>query len=377
MNTVFLVFGITGDLMRKKGIPALFALYKKGALPPGFRLVGFSRKEWDTAAIRMLIKAALGEGALEDDIESFAGLFQIIQGEGTEESSYPALKAAIGTPEQLFIYLCISPELYERVIRNLGAQKLLEGKETRILIEKPFGSDLVSAQALQALLLSFVSEEQIFRIDHFLAKEAMSDLSAISQADILSIEVYLNESLGVEKRGAMYDPVGAFRDVGQNHLLEAGAAVLGDRTAALEELHILSSDEMKGAALRGQHEGYSSIEGVASNSQTETYFKVESRFEHEGKNIRLLLESGKRLPWRREVVVTFTNGEKKIIPFESGTNEYEMLFKEAFAGDRHRFVNMREVEALWRFTDPIEKAWKENAVPLLPYASDKDFSPIL
>jgi len=205
----------------------------------------------------------------------------------------------------------------------------------------------------------------------------MADLSAFSNAPVLSIEAYLNESLGVETRGASYDPVGAFRDVGQNHLLEAAAAILGDRAAVLESLHVLASGEIGAATTRGQYQGYREIEGVEPNSQTETYFKVASHFEHQGRDVALLLESGKRLPWRREVVVTLESGEKKIIPFESGSNEYELLFKEAFAGERHRFVSMREVEALWRFTDPVEKGWRENAAPLLPYAPDQDFKPIL
>ncbi len=370
MQTVFLVFGITGDLMRKKGIPALFSLYKKGLLPEGFRVVGFSRKQWDVSAVRMLVGTALGSGVPAEDFATFADTFQIIQGEGSESSSYPALKAAIGTPDLLLAYLCVSPELYVEVLHNLGEQKMLSAKNTRILIEKPFGHDLESAEALQKLLLTYTTEEQVYRVDHFLAKEAMIDLSNFKNTEITSIEVYLNEALGVEARGASYDPVGAFRDVGQNHLLEAAAALMGDRAQALEELHILTPEEIKTNTKRAQYEGYQAIEGVAQNSQSETYFKVESHFKHAGKEIPLILESGKRLPWRREVVVTLSNGEKKTIPFESGSNEYEMLFKEAFAGDRSRFVSMREVEALWRFTDPIEKEWRANAVPLLPYAPD-------
>jgi len=167
----------------------------------------------------------------------------------------------------------------------------------------------------------------------------------------------------------MYDPVGAFRDVAQNHLLESAAQLLGERAAALEALHALTPEEIA-ATKRAQHEGYRDIEGVAPDSQTETYFRVESRFELGGKSIPLLLESGKRLPARREVVVTLASGEKKMIPFESGTNEYETLFKEALAGNRSRFVSMREVEALWRFTDPLEAGWRQNASPLLSYVPD-------
>jgi glucose-6-phosphate 1-dehydrogenase len=368
MQNVFVVFGITGDLMRKKGIPALFALYRQHALPPDFRIVGFSRKQWDTSTIRLLIQSALGEGVVQEELSAFASMFQIVQGEGSERGSYPALHDAIGTPASLSIYLCISPELYAGVIKNLGEEKLLSNPGTRILIEKPFGSSLESAQSLQKLLLQYAKEEQIYRIDHFLAKEAMLDLSSLSPDSTATIEVYLNEAFGVEKRGASYDPVGAFRDVGQNHLLESAAAVLGDRIKALGSLHILTPEEIKTRTMRAQHEGYKEIEGVKKDSQTETYFKVESWFEAGGRKIPVLLESGKLIPNRREVVVTDLHGNRKTIPFESGSNEYETLFKEAFAGERHRFVSIDEVEALWKFTDPIEESWKKGEPPLASYA---------
>lgn len=362
MQTCFLVFGLTGDLMKKKGIPALFALWKQKKLPEGFRVVGLSRKEWDKEKIKAHIEGAIG-GEMP---EEFANLFSIFTGEGENSADLHRLKEEFAiTSENLFIYLCVSPELYAPLITNLAAAQLLQN--ATVLIEKPFGSDLASAQELQKLLLQSIKEEQIYRIDHFLAKEAMQNLSALQDAGISSIEVYLNEELGVEKRGAMYDPVGAFRDVGQNHLLEAAAAVLGKRTEALSRLHILTPEEIASKTTRSQHEGYKAFEGVDPASQTETYFKVESWFEHAGKKVPVTLESGKRMPTRREVVVAIADGSKKVIPFESGTNEYETLFAEAFAGDRHRFVSIEEVEALWRFTDPIENEWRRNAVPLASY----------
>ncbi|MES2007130.1 MAG: hypothetical protein V4436_03405 [Patescibacteria group bacterium] len=359
----FLVFGLTGDLMKKKGIPALFALWEEKKLPEDFRIIGLSRKTWNTKTIKQHIDTSVGS----EVPQTFADLFSIFTGEGENLNDILKLKKEFSIDaSNLFTYLCISPELYAGVIKNLGEAELLQQDSTTILIEKPFGRDLESAKSLQSLLLQYVHEEQIYRIDHFLAKEAVLNLSNLESEEILSIEVYLNEALGVEKRGAMYDPVGAFRDVAQNHLLESAAAALGARTTALTELHILSPEEIKTNTERSQYEGYQSIDGVALGSQTETHFKVESYIERAGKKIPLILESGKRMPWRREVVVTTTSG-KVVIPFESGTNEYETLFAEAFANDRHRFVSMQEVEALWRFTDPIENEWRQNSVPLASY----------
>ncbi len=366
MSKTMLVFGITGDLMRLKGLPALFALFQKGALPKDFKVIGLSRKAWPDEEFRAYAVEVLEKtGASKAEATDFAACIFMIQGEAGVPNGYDLLKEAVGPNQNLLMYLCVSPDFFMPVISELGADGFLTS--ARILIEKPFGFDLESAQILQDLLLKYLQEEDIYRIDHFLAKEAIAELSSLKDTDISSIEVYLNEALGVEKRGAMYDPVGAFRDVGQNHLLEAAAAVFGDRQEALKNLHILSSEEIKEKTKRGQHVGYQEIEGVEKGSQTETYFKVESYFEHGGKKIPLLLESGKRLPSRREVVVTLGDGTKKVIPFESGTNEYETLFKEALAGDRHRFVSMQEVDALWRFSDPIEKEWHQNSVPLDSY----------
>lgn len=366
MQTTFLVFGLTGDLMKKKGIPALFSLWKQKKLPNDFRVVGLSRKIWTAEKIAVHLSEAIGQDAPQD----FVGMFSIFTGEGENQADIVNIKKEFSLDtNKLFTYLCVSPELYAQIIKNLQFSGLLSNI-IALLIEKPFGSDLESAVSLQKLIVGYgFPEEKIYRIDHFLAKEAMNDLSSFAADEVASIEVYLNEAFGVEKRGALYDQVGALRDVGQNHLLEAAAAILGDRIQALESLHVLSADEIKTHTRRGQHAGYQSIEGVAPGSSTETYFKIESWFEILGKKIPLLMQSGKRLPSRREVVVTLGDGEK-IIPFESGINEYETLFGEAFDGDRSRFVSMREVEALWRFTDPIEKEWRANATPLLPYEPD-------
>jgi glucose-6-phosphate 1-dehydrogenase len=368
MPHTMVVFGITGDLMRLKGLPALFALWKREELPPEFRIVGLSRKKWSDEEFRAYVVDVLEKnGEPKEEANSFAKIISMVEGEAGVPHGYDALKVAVGSERNLLLYLCVSPDFFTPIIAELGADGFLS--EARILIEKPFGVDLTSAHTLQELLLRYTKEERIYRIDHFLAKEAMHALSTCNLESVASIEVYLNESLGVEKRGALYDPVGALRDVGQNHLLEAAAAVLGDRAAALERLHDLTAKEIKSHTKRGQHEGYKEIVGVAPHSQTETYFRIETWFNVGNRKIPLVLESGKRLPSRREVVVTLIDGEK-VIPFESGPNEYEILFKEALMGDRSRFVSMREVEALWRFTDPIEKEWRANAVPLLSYKPD-------
>jgi glucose-6-phosphate 1-dehydrogenase len=373
MQTVFLVFGLTGDLMRYKGIPALFALYRAGSLPSSFRILGFSRKQWDNAAIRMLITTSLGDRASETEIASFAELFEIVQGEGTEPASYSALKAAAGTPEQLITYLCVSPELYAPIVENLGSSGML-APNTRLLIEKPFGRNLESAAALQALLLNYVPEEHIFRIDHYLAKDGVALLGQENPANIAEIDVFLLETAGVEKRGAVYDAVGCLRDVGQNHMLEMLAtAAGGNREEVLRGLHTLTPEECATQTARGQYEGYRLIEGVSPNSQTETYFKINTTLAAGAHQIAVLLEAGKRLATqRKEVVIRRTDGSSVTVSLDSKNNEYETLFSEAFAGNRNRFVSMSEVEVLWGFLSPIQAQWDKGAVPLVPYAPDTD-----
>jgi glucose-6-phosphate 1-dehydrogenase len=367
MRTTFLIFGLTGDLMKKKGIPALFALWEQKKLPEDFGIMGISRKIWTKELIQAHVKEAVGSTKSQDSVKTFSELIEIIQGESDLGQYYFDIRDKI-KDSKLFIYICISPELYTKTIGNLYDAEILD-KAHGLLIEKPFGISGEDAEHLQKVIAARnFPEEKIYRIDHFLAKEAMSELSSFAPDEVTAIEVYLNEAFGVESRGAMYDPVGALRDVGQNHLLESAATVLGDRITALNALHILTKEEIKTHTLRAQYEGYGEIPGVKAGSDTETYFRIESWFEMPGKKIPLILESGKLVPNRREVVVTLLNGEK-VVPFEAGINEYEVLLSNAFAGDRSRFVSMQEVEALWRFTDPIEKEWHAKAVPLLSYKS--------
>lgn len=373
------VFGLTGDLMRQKGIPALFALYKKGALPKETRIVGFSRKSWDTSALRMLIQGSLKEGVSEEDLSAFTDLFTMVEGEGSEEHSYPALKEAVGVSKNLLVYLCINPALYAPIIRNLGASGLLNSRDAaRILIEKPFGRDLESAQQLQKLLLQFVKEEQIFRIDHYLAKEAVATLRTINHETVSSLAVYLLETADVAKRGAVYDSLGALRDVGQNHMLEVAATIFGNnRTQTLSNLPELTQDMVVAQTRRAQYEGYRAIEGVSENSQVETWFRVETTITMpDGRHIPLLLEAGKGFKVaRKEVVLSLTSGEKKTLSLETTTNEYEILLKDALSNERERFVSIGEVEALWHFIDPIEKAWGLTTPPLLSYALGSENTP--
>ena len=249
--TIFVAFGATGDLMARKIVPSLFHLMGKGVLPDHFAIVGFSRRDWTHADLRDHVKGILAEkypDASPEEVRRFLGMITYARGSFEDEGAYENLAAHLteidtgwGLCSNKVFYLAVPPEHYQTIFEHLAASGLtepcsdLEGW-TRVLVEKPFGDDTGTAQALDDLLASLFSEEQIYRIDHYLAKEMLQGIlnfrftnnlfeTAWDRDAIESIEITLHETLGVEKRGKFYDGVGALRDVGQNHLLQMLALV--------------------------------------------------------------------------------------------------------------------------------------------------------
>jgi len=376
MQTVFLAFGLTGDLMRLKGIPALFALYVRGELPSPCSVIGFSRKPWSKDDVEAHVGNVLAtSGAQPEQIEAFSKLFSVVQGDADTPESFDILRAQVGSPEQLVIYLCISPEFYAPVIQKLGEKGFLTGG-ARILIEKPFGKSGEDAKSLETLLGQYAKEEQIYRIDHYLAKMGAFELAILNKADIEGIGVYLLESIGVEARGAVYDAVGALRDVGQNHLLEMLSIASGakNRASALLTLPTMTEEELAKDTVRGQYTGYTKIDGVSADSKTETYFKIKTSITSaRGTRISVVLEAGKMLATsKKEVTLTYSGGSTRSISLASRGSEYERLFADAFAGNQELFVSSGEVEALWKFIDPIISTWDKGDIPLVPYEPGTD-----
>ena len=344
--TMLTVFGATGDLMARKIVPALFYLGGKGVLPEQLAVVGFSRRDWSDDDLRSHARAILTErfpDALETDIEDFLERFTYVRGSFEDEGAYEALAAHLqriddgwGLCANKLFYLAVPPEHYRTILGRLAASGLtdacsdLEGW-TRVLVEKPFGDDERTSQELDEFLGSLFNEEQIYRIDHYLAKEMLQGIinfrftnnlfeTSWDRNAIESIEISLLESIGVEKRGRFYDGVGALRDVGQNHLLQMLALVTMDQpfsrgAAAIREarsnlvrsLRPPTAEEVAHASFRAQYEGYRAIEGVDPDSDTETYFRL--RFEMVGRRwagVPVTFQAGKRLGEPcKEIVVTF------------------------------------------------------------------------
>ncbi len=355
--TVFILFGASGDLVAKKIIPALFFLYAEGKLPRKFQVVGFARSAMDDASfqsrVRTSVLKAFPDTAEAEILSSFLELFTYHQGQYDVSDSYRALTERIDAIEaewevcaSLMYYLAVPPSIYEPIFANLKQAKLTQrcGPEegwSRIIVEKPFGMDLASAEALDERIGTIFNEEQIYRIDHYLAKEMLQNIITFRFANNLfeqtwnnqgieRINVRLLETLGVEERGSFYDGVGAFRDVGQNHLLQMLALVLMEqpgsydaadirtnRAAALSEsLPTPTEHDAVTRSFRAQYSGYQTIAGVAPESQTETYFRVGTTLVGpRWSGVPVSMESGKRMAApRKEIEVIFKHPRPCLCP---------------------------------------------------------------
>lgn len=343
--TILVVFGATGDLMARKIAPSLLHLDRQGLLHPRLRVIGFSRRPWSDADFRDRVREMLTERYQDPGpLEAFLKRFTYRQGTFEDAAAYDALARDIGDTaadwggcvDKLF-YLAVPPEHYDTIIGNLSTSGLTsvcdaETGYTRVLVEKPFGHDVTSSKALDELLASLFREEQIYRIDHYLAKEMLQGIlafrfhndlleSAWNREGIERIDISLLETIGVEKRGRFYDGVGALRDVGQNHLLQILALVTMDqprslgaddiraaRASLLDTLRPPLPHEIARSSYRAQYEGYRDIEGVDPDSLTETYFRLDTTMSGpRWAGVPVSFESGKRIapgPLKR-VVVTF------------------------------------------------------------------------
>lgn len=346
-----IVFGATGDLFSRKLAPALFDLHIKGLLPAQTGMVGFSRKPYSHDAFRGLLsewafgrtnqsladsRGQVRQSGDEDKIDGFAARAFYHKGDLTDAKSYASLgkfleerDRAQGCCSDKLFYLAVPPSLYEAVFTRLSesglavpcAPNLPDEKKawTRVLVEKPFGNNEKEAARLDGLLGKLFSEEQIFRIDHYLAKEAVQNIISFrfsnglfeplwSRKHIERVEIRMYERDAVGSRGQFYDGVGALRDVGQNHLLQmlalaamenplrlAPDAIRAARRTALDRL-AAGDRKLARWVVRGQYEGYKNEPGVRENSETETYFKIKAFVKNSRwRAVPFILESGKAM----------------------------------------------------------------------------------
>lgn len=357
--TIFVIFGITGDLAARKLLPALLALYVKKLLPPRFAIVGFSRRSFTREEFRELIRSRMNilPGQFnEEDIKHFLDHMSYEQGYFDSPIAYARLAEKLksiddnwGQCSNKLFHLSVPPNLYEGILKDLANSKLTIACDdrsgwTRILIEKPFGNDIVAAKSLDKLLGKLFKEEQIFRIDHYLAKEALQNIVAFRFANpifepiwnnkhIDKVHIKLYERFGVEGRGSFYDPIGALKDMGQNHMLQMLALIAmneprslraedirRERLAVLKSLVKIAPRKIQDSVARGQYKGYLDEKGVSAHSTTETYFRIATTINQaRWKGVPFYLENGKALEESKtEIDIYFKNGKKKLIINKEG-----------------------------------------------------------
>jgi len=370
---VVVIFGAAGDLAHRKLIPALFNIGLDGALPDKFRILGVDLKPNDDASFRKEMReTVIGNATWKGkDVAAwlaFEERLHYMPGNFSEAATYVALQERLksldamvpGSEGHLF-HLAIPPSLYPMVITNLSESGVLprigppeERPWARVIIEKPFGHDLASARALNAVCRKAMAEHQIYRIDHYLGKEVVQDLMVLrfansifeplwSRHHIDHVQITAAECLGVEHRGKYYEEAGVVRDMFQNHLMqlltltamEPPAAFRADavRDEKVKVLHAIRShthEEMHDFAVRGQYgpgtingaavPGYRQEQNVAPDSITPTYASMRFLIDNwRWKGVPFFLRSGKRLPAQAtEIAITFRRPPHMMFPLSPG-----------------------------------------------------------
>lgn len=320
------IFGITGDLARKMTFRALYRLEVDAALD--CPIIGVAGDDWSedhlVASVREALQAA-DEAVEEQALDRLARRFTYLQGDFADPGTYKKLADRLKDTASPLFYLEIPPALFAPVVASLGRAKLTA--TGRVMIEKPFGHDLASAQALNKDLHQVVAEDQILRIDHFLGKQPVLDIAYLRFANTLfepvwnrdhiaAVQITLVEDFGVEDRGAFYDSVGALRDVVQNHLLQVLAimameAPVGPGYRALwdkkVEVFRAMADVDPARCVRGRYAGYTKVPGVKKASSTETYVALRLEVDNgRWAGVPFFIRAGKALAARAtEVRVIF------------------------------------------------------------------------
>ena len=425
-------FGMTGDLAYKKIFPALYCMTKRGDLK--IPVIGVASSKYTADDLRARARASIEEhgGGIDDEaaFSQLAALLDYVDGDYSSLGTFGELKRKLGDARRPAHYLAIPPDMFGTVIENLGTSGC--AKNARVIIEKPFGRDLESARQLNEIVHSVFPEPEVFRIDHYLGKEAIQNLVYFRFANsflepiwnrnyIRLVQITMAESFGVMGRGKFYDSVGALRDVVQNHLLQtvallgmeppvgAGAEALRDEKETLfRAMRPLEPSDI----VRGQFTGYRDEDGVAPDSDTETYAAVRLEINSwRWADVPFYIRAGKRLPKRvTDISIHFrpapyplfrkmTNMKTQpnvlairiqpdegislrfdskvpgptvrsapvTMEFRYATSfgaeppeAYERLLLETMLGDSTLFARRDEVETAWAWLDPLLDAWAKD-----------------
>jgi glucose-6-phosphate 1-dehydrogenase len=323
---VLAIFGISGDLAKKMTFRALYRLEAAGKL--GCPITGVAIDAWDDEQLRRHARAAIDATVEEPDAEVFdrlAARLTYVQGDYADAATFERVKEALGDAEHPVFYLEIPPSLFATVVKGLGDAGLTAG--AHVVIEKPFGHDLASARKLNAELCEVLEEEQILRIDHYLGKEPVMDITYLrfvnsilepvwNREHVSHVQLTIAEDFGVDDRGRFYDAVGAMRDVIQNHALQVLALVgmgppTGNHPDSIRDKKLEFFKAMRAADpkryVRGQYEGFLEVKDVSPDSTTETFAAVELEVDNwRWSGVPFFVRAGKCLPAKAsEVTVVF------------------------------------------------------------------------
>ncbi len=331
-SDAFVFFGATGDLAYKQIFPALQALTRDGKLD--MPVIGIARSGWKVAQLRKRAEDSLREhgGVDKAAFAKLSGQMQYLDGDYNDAQTYDKLRKALGDAQHPLHYLAIPPSMFVPVVKGLAASGCSQG--ARVIVEKPFGRDLKSAQALNRTLHRFFREHDIFRIDHYLGKEPVQNLLYFRFANaflepiwnrdnIASMQITMAENFGVQGRGKFYDEVGAIRDVVQNHMFQVLALLAMDPPANRsadamrdEKLRLFRSMRplQPGDIVRGQFDGYLKEAGVAKKSTVETFAALRIHMDTwRWAGVPFFIRAGKQLPVKcTEVLVRLKNPPQQV-----------------------------------------------------------------